>query len=237
MSYILDALRKADAQRQRDPARGIHAQRAGLGNDDPAAGRFRPWIWAACVAGIAALAGTAWYVYLDRAPVQVVRVAPGAAPAARVAVATPVPAPPPAAVVLPPPPIEPARPAPAADPAITSMPAMRAGPPPAIPSGPSMEPRPGPPPQLPSPAAPPPAIAAPAIPPAAAATVKGLPADAPKVAISGGVYSANPAQRMLIVNGQVFAEGAELAPGLVLLEIRAKSAVLSFHGSRYAVSY
>src|SRR5438874_5940696 len=26
MSYILDALRKADAERERDPARGIHAQ-------------------------------------------------------------------------------------------------------------------------------------------------------------------------------------------------------------------
>ncbi len=30
MSYILDALKKADAQRERDPARGIHAQSAPL---------------------------------------------------------------------------------------------------------------------------------------------------------------------------------------------------------------
>ncbi|RYY69139.1 MAG: hypothetical protein EOO24_51245, partial [Comamonadaceae bacterium] len=37
MSYILDALRKADAERERDPARGIHAQpMAGLPGTDRA---------------------------------------------------------------------------------------------------------------------------------------------------------------------------------------------------------
>lgn len=52
------------------------------------------------------------------------------------------------------------------------------------------------------------------------------------------MYSTNPAQRMLIVNGQVFNEGSELAPGVVLEEIRSKgSAVLRFRGSRYTVRY
>jgi general secretion pathway protein B len=68
-----------------------------------------------------------------------------------------------------------------------------------------------------------------------------LPADVqrelPKLAISGGVYSANPAQRMLIVNGQVLGEGTEPAPGVVLEQIRAKTAVLRYRGYRYAVSY
>ena len=68
-----------------------------------------------------------------------------------------------------------------------------------------------------------------------------LPADVqgalPKLAITGGVYSANAAQRMLVVGGQVVNEGAELAPGVVLDQIRAHSAVLRFRGYRYAVTY
>ena len=61
---------------------------------------------------------------------------------------------------------------------------------------------------------------------APAAPVAGLPPDAPKLAISGGVYSTNPAQRMLIVNGQVFNEGSEIGPGVVLEQIKPKAAVL-----------
>ena len=94
---------------------------------------------------------------------------------------------------------------------------------------------PGNPPQPPSPAP------APVPPPVAATTpaqpVAGLPPDAPKLAISGGVYSNNRAQRMLIVNGQVFNEGSEIGPGVVLEEIKAKTALLRFRGSRYTVGY
>ena len=62
MSYILDALRKADAQRDRDPARGIHAQtlHAAASADwaavpHPGSGRRR--------IGVAATAGAGWLVY------------------------------------------------------------------------------------------------------------------------------------------------------------------------------
>jgi general secretion pathway protein B len=65
----------------------------------------------------------------------------------------------------------------------------------------------------------------------------GLPPDAPRVAISGGVYSPDPAQRMLIVNGQVFNEGSEVAPGLAIDEIKARTAILKFRGARYTVAY
>jgi general secretion pathway protein B len=71
----------------------------------------------------------------------------------------------------------------------------------------------------------------------AAAPVAGLPPDAPKLAISGGVYSTNPAQRMLIVNGQVFNEGSEVGPGVVLEQIKPKTAVLKFRNASYTVSY
>ena len=79
------------------------------------------------------------------------------------------------------------------------------------------------------------AAAAAAAPPAA--PVAGLPPDAPKLAISGGVYSTNPAQRMLIVNGQVFNEGSEVGPGVVLEQIKPKAAVLKFRNASYTVSY
>ena len=73
--------------------------------------------------------------------------------------------------------------------------------------------------------------------PVAAPIVGGLPADAPRLTISGGVYSPNPAQRMLIVNGQVFNEGSEIAPGVKVEAIQSRTAVLSFRGARYTVAY
>jgi general secretion pathway protein B len=71
----------------------------------------------------------------------------------------------------------------------------------------------------------------------AAPALAGLPPDAPRVSISGGVYSPSPAQRMLIVNGQVFNEGSEVAPGLAIDEIKPRTAVLRFRGARYIVAY
>src|SRR5690606_14016922 len=84
--------------------------------------------------------------------------------------------------------------------------------------------------------------AAPAVPaPASAAVLKApaavvvdrvlalseLPAEVrnalPKLAISGGVHSAVAAQRMLIVGGEVQREGAEVAPGVMLEQIRARA--------------
>jgi len=92
------------------------------------------------------------------------------------------------------------------------------------------------------------AVPAPAVLKAPAAEVatrilamKELPADVqralPQLAITGGVHSDNAAQRMLIVGGQVFSEGATLAPGVVLEQISARSAVLQFRGHRFSVPY
>ena len=65
----------------------------------------------------------------------------------------------------------------------------------------------------------------------------GLPPDAPRLAISGGVYSQSPAQRMLIVNGQVFSEGSEIAPGVTVEQIQPRTAILKFRDARYTVTY
>ena len=201
MSYILDALRRADAERERDPARGIHAQ-PGAGVPAAARARVPAWAWAAGAGGVLIVAGLlAW----PRPAVQ--SAPPAAALPVRPAVAAVAPA---AAALLPPPPL---------------VPVVRV-----------------------APVAPAPAPAARAAEPAKAApaaervfTVAELPADVqgqlPKLAISGGVHSDNAAQRMLIIGGQVVNEGAEVAPGVVLEQIRQRTAVLRFRGYRYSVGY
>jgi general secretion pathway protein B len=59
----------------------------------------------------------------------------------------------------------------------------------------------------------------------------------PALTVNGASYSETPAHRMLIANGQVYREGDEPAPGLVLEQIRARSAVLRWRGVRYSVPY
>ncbi len=229
MSYILDALRKADAQRERDPARGIHAQPVQVSPLEPPEGhQTRFWLGGVVVIGAGLLAVAAWQLAGPAAPPVAVSVAPPVVhlPAAGAGMS-------PAPAVIRPPPV------PTAAPALPATEVLPAAPPPAAPVAPSAAP-------LREARKPAPALAASSPAPAAAApdrllSVNELPADVqrdlPKLAISGGVYSDNPAQRMLIVNGQVVGEGAEPAPGVVLEQIRARTAVLRYRGYRYAVAY
>jgi len=272
MSYILDALRKADAQRESDPARGIHAQpvRTVFAGDDTR-GRYRRWFWGASAASVAAVGATAWYLYHDKDAVAIAQTfSPPPQPYASMPVAPPTVAPPsqtaaqamgtaaqPATAIVPP--------APAiSSPAPAFVPPAPTGPlangrfgvqqPGAMAQG-QQQGAPVFPPQLPGSAQPmtatglptvqtaqPPAVSArPAPPPAAPAPppppVAGLPADAPKLVVSGGVYSADRNQRMLIVNGQVYKEGADLGSGVQLEQIKPNSAVLRFRGARYTTTF
>lgn len=61
--------------------------------------------------------------------------------------------------------------------------------------------------------------------------------DVPKLAVSGSVYSDNPSQRMLILNGLVVNEGNSLAPDLMLESIGPRSAVLRFRGTQFRLDY
>ena len=233
MSYILDALKKADAQRVRDPARGIHAQ-AALAM--PATGererRRIHLLWGATAVLLVAAGGWLWLGGKDKG---VVPLAVNAVPAAT----PPSPASPsPATTVLPAP-----VPVPAALVIVPPAPAESRLPTTVIVTRQAL------------PAAAPPATAASA--PAASATAASatarpgptdrtykfaeLPSDVqqawPKFAISGGVHSENVTQRMLIVNGQVFNEGSEIAPGVVLEQVRPKTALLKFRGLRISQPY
>ncbi len=228
MSYILDALRKADAQRTRDPARGIHAQPAVSPPEGARRGRGRgPWIGGALAVLVLLAAGWLWSAG-DKAaappvaPVVVGRVepAPLPVPAAAPPAAVVLPLAPPVVMVAPAAPVvAPAKAPPAMAPTVAAAVAVAVAASAAVPA------------PLPAPA------------PAAERTysLAELPADVrqalPKMNVSGGVYSENVAQRMLIVNGQVFNEGSEIAPGVVLEQMRAKVAVLKFRGLRIAQPY
>lgn len=214
MSYILDALRKADAAREGDPSRGIHAQPVVAAG---ARGARRAW-WPLPVS-VLVLAAIVSALLWPRAQQREV-VAPAPVPAAP-AVPQPAPVvavPPVAQAVLPPAP-------------------------PGLPRPPQAATAPTPKPAIAQAGASSPGPAAAASAPRAdqVFAVAELPAEVqrelPRLVISGGVYSPNAAQRMLIVGGQVAGEGSELAPGLVLEQVRPKVAVLRFRGWRYAVPY
>ncbi|MDP3822097.1 MAG: general secretion pathway protein GspB [Burkholderiales bacterium] len=225
MSYILDALRRADADRERGSVPGIHAQPAMLGdadNEAPRTARLRLWAGLAFALMLLVVLGW-WLLGRDTPPPATVPVL--AAPAAvspAPAPVNPTPAPaaaPPLVAALPPAPV-PAAPR-SAEPAKTPE-DKAAGPPPGAAS------------KAPNPAA------APAAEPRVY-QLSELPdeirRELPTLAVGGAMYSQNPANRMLIVNGQTFHEGDKLAPNLSLQQIRLKSAVLEYKGYRYGITY
>jgi general secretion pathway protein B len=215
MSYILDALRKADAQRIRDPAQGIHAQ-ASVATAIAArpARRMPAGLGAGVVIVAVMLAAAGWFWFGARGPV----VAAPAHAVPAIVVAPPVQVAAPAAAVLP---AAPAMPAPVPAPAVSHRTSSAAAPA--------------------ASAAPAPAASAPAPATDRSYAFAELPIDVqqalPKFSVSGGVYSDSVAQRMLVVNGQVFNEGSEIAPGVVLEQIRPRVAQLKFRGLRIAQPY
>ena len=230
MSYILDALRKADAERERGSVPSIHAQPsfAGARPAGPAPAS-RMWIVVAVIGVLIALiAAMAAYLLFGRSPASEIA-KPAAPPPSTVAAAPAAPvAPTPAPVTVapalpaPPPPVRKARAAPTASAAPTTTPTAAAP----IPA--------------PTPAS------APRPPPAAKTeeriyTLDELPDDIrrqlPALSVGGSMYSPTPASRLVIINGQVLREGEHITPDLLVQQIRLKSAVMSFKGYRYTLAF
>ncbi len=242
MSYILEALKKAQTERQLGSAPTIHD----LSLQPPPQERARP---AGVPLGIAlgaglVLVGAAVFLWWRQAAPAPQLVAQAAAP---VAAPAPLPAPPAAPEPLPeqsepalapPLPAQPAQPAPALAPAL-------AAPPPAarVASVPAPRPVPKPPVAVaPKPATPPPPkiVAAPAVEdslPAMRDLPQAVQQSLPQVAFGGYMYSTNPADRLLIVDKVLRHEGEEVAPGLVLEKLLPRAAVMNFRGTRYRVAY
>ena len=239
MSYILDALRRADAERERGSVPGIHAQPAMLGEADADVSRpTRTGLWLGLGLGLALLALLGWWL-LGHDTTR---------PAAEPLVTSPLPITAPPVV---------AAPASVIAPVIAPVPAVVAtSAPVAVSTPPAVaEATRKPLPKLavataakPVPAASKPAARSTASPPSAPAATEPrvyalseLPdeirRELPTLAVGGAMYSQNPANRMLIVNGQTFHEGDKLAPGLALEQIKLKSAVLEYKGYRYGITY
>jgi general secretion pathway protein B len=61
--------------------------------------------------------------------------------------------------------------------------------------------------------------------------------EVPRVSFGGYMYSANPADRLLLVDKALRHEGEEVAPGLLLEKLLPKAAVMNYRGVRYRVAY
>jgi general secretion pathway protein B len=59
----------------------------------------------------------------------------------------------------------------------------------------------------------------------------------PPVAMSGYMYSPDPADRLVLIDKVLRREGDEVAPGLVLERLEPKGAVFAFRGYRYRMPY
>ena len=260
MSYILDALKRADAERERGAVPSLHARQTTASATLPVPGRHRrAWLLTSGGLLVAMFAAAGLWRWL--APVS----ATGPTGADRVvvqnrpvAVATPSPVqpapptpPPPAAVgeVAPVPapraPV-PKGPAPTAASKTAAADLPAPVPAPAQPPAPASAPARTTAPELAAPATPstpaaPPVAAVAPIPPGPSPLLSELPEDIrrqiPILAISGSVYSQNPGQRMLVVNNLVLTEGSQAAPDLMLEHIQAKSAIFVFRGTRFRLAH
>lgn len=234
MSYILDALKRADAERERGAVPGLHSQTAAPATAAKPAPSNRRWPLPTAIGlGVLLLLATAlrWFnqpaapaAALVPAPTAVLT-APASAPASPVIA--------PAATAAMAPPTAAAGHAPVAPilrpepPAATVAPAQdtTAGATTTVGSG------------------------RPAVPKAQAAEASDAGvrrfadlspeqrAQLPQLNVNGASYSANPAHRMLIVNGAVVHEGQELAPGLILERIGLHQAVIRQGSLRLSISY
>lgn len=254
MSYILDALKRADAERgaSRSPDWAAPDLMAA-----PTRGHWRGamWRWAAALALLIVLVSVAYFKWArlgeasvsDGETTQEIA-APGMPPNPVVA-PSPVPEPSPSVEAISGA-LQPATDTSSAAPKAPAFPVMpilaKTLPQPSTPQPPSRA-NPGKARQTMAPPStpPPPAPVAPAMPkaavpaPAAESVAKPSPprASQPDLSISGSSYSANAEHRMLIVNGKVVKEGQEVAPGLALESIGQRSAVFNQNGARFNINY
>ena len=256
MSFILDALKKADSERHLGELPGIHSRALPAAQarlPSPFLRRRSTWLLAA----LPALAAVAWFALpylpptsLTRMPVQLTRSAPSdAAPAPPALALVPAPSLAPAPVPVPAArtaevandiPVPPPLPAPApAPPTIKTVPAAPAGARTAIASDKARSEA--------SAAVLP--VARPAtrslekpVEPAATANLitdlpPNLQREIPKLAIAGSIYSSNPADRMLLIDKRMLHEGDEISPGLVLETVMPKAATLRYKGHAFRVVF
>ena len=235
MSYILDALKRAEAERERGAVPGLHSQPVAHSAALPAGGVRGTVAWLVAGTSLVLLLLTAvFWFWRESAPQVPVTVATApVAPSALPALPTPV-----APVTVAPatPKLEP-RPVPAQASAPTPVaasvptPPVTAALPRPLPAAPNASV-----PVVPTPAAP----ATPAVAPKVA-SLSELPEELrrqiPPLVITGVVYSDSPTQSLLLVNKLVLTQGNLAAPEVMLERIHLHHAVFSFRGTQFTLSY
>lgn len=215
MSYILEALKKAEAERRLGATPTLHAGALEGAATPAGAAARRPLVAVVAVMAlvIAGLAAVVWRQADDRvAPVAATPVA-----VAPVAVVPPAPAP----VVA----------SKAPDPAVVAAPAPK----------PAVVATPAPPPPVVAPAVTPEPTPAREPEDGAIQALRDLPEPIrraiPTYSMDGYMYSPNPADRLVLIDKVLRREGEEVAPGLVLEKLLPKGAVFTFRGYRYRVAF
>ena len=228
MSYILDALQRAAQERERASGtvpglqtRSIAAEAAAQKHG--AVMRHRWFLLALLIALAIAAIGIIWW---RMSPVSEL---PASSPPATGSVAAPV-----SAIVA-----APITTAAVVSPTAAAPEPIRVNPPASLPAAATSAPKsaPVPPPSTPAQ----PSANAEQSPKATLPFLKDLPdalrAQIPPLSISGVVYSDNPAQRLLLLNGQVLSQGSRVAEDLVLDEIHPRSSDFTFKGTRFKLSH
>lgn len=242
MSYILDALKKAEAERERGQVPGLHAASATPKPDEPFEGHRLPsWAWAALGALMTLVAALVWTL-VERDPVAAPAAASVIAPATTSAaiptdtasVQTPVPSQQRAPATTP----EPPSPSLEGDATMTVKTVTPSVPTSTAPSATLTRSAKGKEDNKSHPAASHPEK------PATNQRIHALNElpdeirqSLPALSFGGAMYSDQPASRMLLINGQAFHEGDKITRDLTLREIKLRSAVLVFKGYSYAVNY
>jgi general secretion pathway protein B len=261
MSYILEALRRAETERERKRrVPSLHAQPVPvLSPEEPGARRSKAWLWVVVGVSAGVLLPLLWRSWAPDPAAEDAAggrsaVAGSVTPQAGAAAAD---APPPApAVTTPEPPVAnpaataaaaaPERPratptthaaprTPAAAKAGAGTPTERATHAPNVTAAATAEARSSP------TANPVPAAAVASAPEPRLRTLAELPEEVrrgvPSLAFGGSVYSEIAAQRIVIFNGQVLREGDAVTDELLLEQIRPHSAVMRIRGQRFEVAF
>jgi general secretion pathway protein B len=261
MSYILDALKKAESDRKLGSVPNIHTNAITTAESDGAASRWGArWVWLVLAVLVSGLIAIVWRQLWQTAPIALT-------PAVLATEALPQPVNPKAA--------EPTLP----QPSLPKMPALL--PPSAVnttvvtapPAANSVKPKSGPaiadksiakatdtkppqpataraivrpdkvgarPPES-SHEAPPTVTATPAATEPRIPNLRELPqniqAEIPPLAVTGYIYSKKEADRSVLINNKLMREGDQAAPGVVLEKMTPKEAIMNYKGYRYRLSY
>jgi general secretion pathway protein B len=250
MSYILEALKKAQAERQLGNAPTIHAPQPVQADQPGVAASRKPLFIGLGAGALVVVAGALFVWQRGSAPAPAPVAVPASAPAVagrEPAATSPAPASAAAGaasntleVSAPPEPVAPPRPAHVveahvAEPRMAEAPA-RPAPSAAVRTAPvaaATRPAPAP---VPAPTSAPTPAPEDSLP-----YLHQLPdtiqRDIPRVSFGGYMYSANPADRLLLVDKALRHEGEEVGPGLFLEKLLPKAAVMNYRGIRYRVAY